>query len=87
MRTLSSLKAHHRAAVLAAEKPISREGLLEAVPGLTPFMVEFLLQRKMLVATPAGLVAAPGLREARHEAPRQALQVSSVWEYAGRCEP
>lgn len=85
MRTLSSLKAHHRAAVLAAEKPIARAALMEAVPGLTPFMVDFLVQRKLLAVTSAGLVAAPGLREARHEAPQQALQVSSVWEYARRC--
>lgn len=84
MRSRSSLKGLHAAAVDAAESPIDREALRRAVPGLTVAMVEFLVRQRLLLPTERGLQAVPGLRVPKHRAPPQALQASSVWEYARR---
>ena len=85
MRARSSLKSHHRSAVDLAADPISVEALLRARPRMTAGMVEFLVREGLLMRVPGGVQAVPGLREAKHAHPPQALQAASVWEYARRC--
>ena len=46
--------------------------------------LDFADVQRLLLPTERGLQAVPGLRVPKHRAPPQALQASSVWEYARR---
>lgn len=84
MKTLRDLRPHYRAAWRLAADPQTAQGLMDGVPGLTPQMIRNMVATGLLTHSGGAYAAVPGFLVPRHEAPPQALQVSSVWAYARR---
>lgn len=84
MKTLRDLRPHYRAAWRLAAAPQTAQELMDGVPGLTPQMIRNMVSAGLLTHSGGTYAAVPGFVVPRHEAPRQALQAASVWEYARR---